>query len=425
MSDNQRRLVARLAFLSLCVLPTSLVVYQLFHQRTTGDWQNLIQAKLGINVQIDSLETPVPGMTIFHGIRMLDAAGDIPAELNKVTLIAGDRRQLIVDQPVTLAPPVLANLVRQCNDQFTQIGFDNHPWQIIFDGGVTVVGDDDTSGFGVVLKPVQIDVQKQEGAVFTSVQMRIPSQESSESADPPNVLKFTIAQSLVGQGQNITIDTGTTGYLPCQFASTWIADVKHLGSESYFSGQINLHIDPNEWVDGHVQGMIGQIQLEDLVKPFGHRLDGLGHVTRLNCDIVQSRIEQMSGNIRSAYPGYVGTALLQAARQYLGIGTAEEFRNQVVAFGQFDFDWRIAGGQLSISKADDGIIALDSQGGNLAVCQNRQPIRLEQFAEFLVQPRGDSKLHDETMLLLGRFHYPSARTAELDIPAVGQPTEYR
>ena len=91
MSDNQRRIVSRLAFLFLCLLPTGFVVYQLLHQPTVFDWQAALQAKLGWNVQIDHMETPVPGTVIFHGVQIKDASGAVPAELNKVTLVTGKR----------------------------------------------------------------------------------------------------------------------------------------------------------------------------------------------------------------------------------------------------------------------------------------------------------------------------------------------
>ena len=415
MSDNQRRLIARLAFIFLCLLPTGYVVYQLFHQPTASDWQELVQAKLGWNITIDHLETPVPGTAIFYGIRIQDAAGDIPAELNKVTLVTGKRHQLIIDHPVTMTPEALANLVVRSSDQFTQIGFESRAWQIIFNGGMTVAADEDLHENRIALRPAQIDVQKQGDTVHATMQMRIPSQEAAAN---PNILTCTLKQNLLGKGKIIEIDTGPAGYLPTQFAGRWVKEVQHLGDSSYFSGQIKVHVDQNQMVGGHVEGMVGHIDLQNLVRPYGHTLRGHGDIRHLNCNIVQSRIKDISGNLSSQHQGIVGNRLLLAAQNHLGLGSYDRSDNEFVRFGNFDFDWRIRDGELSVAPGPQStsanVIAHDRYGKKLLACPRAHQVPVRQLASFLVPPTSPTNLNQETVALLSRFHLPKARTARLD-----------
>lgn len=420
MSDNQRRIVSRLAFLFLCLLPTGFVVYQLLHQPTVFDWQAALQAKLGWNVQIDHMETPVPGTVIFHGVQIKDASGAVPAELNKVTLVTGKRHQLIIDHAVNLSPESLAYLVRLSGDQFSQIGFDSRPWQIIFNGGLTVVDEANVADVGVRLKPAQIDVQRVDGVVNATMQMRIPSQES-DNHSPANIMTCSFEQNLFDKRKIIEVKTGPAGYLPSQFARPWLKEVHHFGDESYFSGSVTIAVDAHENVDARIVGVVGLINLENLVQPYGHVLRGRGEIVDFDCKIVDSRIKHIAGNLRSTYQGQVGRELLWAAQQHLGIPSYDKTNSDIVTFGDFSFDWQISDGELTVARdlavaprEQNNVIARDVQGNNLLVSPNGHAVPIHQFASFLVPATTAPGVHEETVSLLSRFHFPKARMADLD-----------
>ena len=414
MSDNQRRIIARLAFLFLCLLPTGFVVYQLLHQPTVHDWQATLQAKLGWNVQIDHMETPVPGTVIFHDVQIKDASGTVPAKLNKVTLVTGKRHQLIIDHAVELSPESLAYLVRLSGDQFTQIGFDSRPWQIIFNAGLKVVDHSEVANVGVMLKPAQIDVQSADGAVYATMQMRIPSQETDDPASE-NILTCSFEQNLFDKRKIIELNTGSTGYIPSQFARAWLKEVHHFGDKSYFSGRVKISVDPSENLNARITGLIGQIYLDDLVRPYGHTLRGRGEIKNFDCTIVDSRIKHISGNLSSPSHGQVGRGLLRAAEQHLGIASYDRNENEDVSFGNFSLDWKILDGELSIdNQRQNNVIARDTRGNNLLVSPVGHTVPVHQFASFLVPATTAPGVHQETVSLLSRFHFPTARTTELD-----------
>lgn len=72
MSDDQRRAFCRILFLLACVLPTAGITYWICHPQTAGSWERSIQAELGIETKIHSIETPGPYVTILRGVEFSD-----------------------------------------------------------------------------------------------------------------------------------------------------------------------------------------------------------------------------------------------------------------------------------------------------------------------------------------------------------------
>ena len=72
MSDNQRRALCRVLFFLSCVLPTAGILYWICHPQTAANWERLIQAQIGIETKIHSIETPGPYVTILRGVEFRD-----------------------------------------------------------------------------------------------------------------------------------------------------------------------------------------------------------------------------------------------------------------------------------------------------------------------------------------------------------------
>lgn len=70
LTDNQSRHLCRWAFLTLCVLPTVLVIFFATRVWTAEDWELMIAASLNLDVEIERVENPLPGQTILHEVRL-------------------------------------------------------------------------------------------------------------------------------------------------------------------------------------------------------------------------------------------------------------------------------------------------------------------------------------------------------------------
>lgn len=95
MSDHQRRFVCRIVFLLLCLLPTGVTGYWICHPQTSEGWAQAIQAELGIETEVGSIETPGPYETILRDVRFLDG-DDVLFETVEVRIRFGEQNRITI-----------------------------------------------------------------------------------------------------------------------------------------------------------------------------------------------------------------------------------------------------------------------------------------------------------------------------------------
>lgn len=83
MSDRSRRWICRLLFALLCVTPTLWVWLRIANRPQSAHWQTLLELQLGFPVEIDSVSTPVPDLTVLQGVRLLHPETGTLAEINR------------------------------------------------------------------------------------------------------------------------------------------------------------------------------------------------------------------------------------------------------------------------------------------------------------------------------------------------------
>lgn len=111
MSDNQRRVYCRILFLALCLLPTSITSYWICHPQTSAGWSQAIQAKLGVETEIGSIETPGPYKTILRNVRFLDGE-EVLFSTPEVHIELGDRLWNSQKQNRVVVPYLVGDLDR-------------------------------------------------------------------------------------------------------------------------------------------------------------------------------------------------------------------------------------------------------------------------------------------------------------------------
>ncbi len=140
MSDNQRRAICRILFLTLCVLPTSAIGYWICHPQTAHGWERAIQAQLGITTSIDSVETPGPYVTVLRGLKFLDLDGETLFKTVTTKIEYGREFNQIVfpDKVHGLTNEGLSFLVR-CIDQnvIRKQSTEKH-WILVFEKNATI-----------------------------------------------------------------------------------------------------------------------------------------------------------------------------------------------------------------------------------------------------------------------------------------------
>ena len=102
MSDERRRAICRTSFLCCCVIPTLMVFYFILHPFSQQDWEQFLEAQLGLDVEIESVERTGPWNTILRGVVLRGDTENESVAATEVRIMHGSRIEISVPQPVQL-----------------------------------------------------------------------------------------------------------------------------------------------------------------------------------------------------------------------------------------------------------------------------------------------------------------------------------
>ena len=274
-SDNQKRIVCRLAFLLLCALPTAVIVYRIMHPQTADQWEQRIQAQLGVRTHIDSVETPGPYETILRGLEFFDADRKILIA-TELRILFGEVNQIWIDHPVRLDSNGLQYLVDQVNQQLIRSHTVQPRWVVMVDSAVVesnIVMDDH---FGtpkrreLMLENLAIDMESSANNTTARMDFHLVDPTVPVPTGNPNIVSCSIQRERVpavpgtaagSAPQWVTLNTGTDA-LPCWLVSEWLPEiVQNLGTEVTFSGGVEVDTNAPD-LQGQAAGQFSQVDLQ-------------------------------------------------------------------------------------------------------------------------------------------------------------------
>jgi hypothetical protein len=106
LSDKQRRLVCRLLFSLVCLLPTCLTAYLLVHRMTAKDWARIIKAETRLGLQFNEIETPTPSRLRLQNVRFTNPGLEEIPEISAVEIAFAETNTVRI--PGTLRLPASA-----------------------------------------------------------------------------------------------------------------------------------------------------------------------------------------------------------------------------------------------------------------------------------------------------------------------------
>ncbi|MEQ1907090.1 MAG: hypothetical protein ABL888_23090, partial [Pirellulaceae bacterium] len=106
LSDKQRRLVCRLLFSLVCLLPTCLTAYLLTHRMTAKDWARIIKAETRLGLQFNEIETPTPSRLRLQNVRFTNPGLEEIPEISSVEIAFAETNTVRI--PGTLRLPASA-----------------------------------------------------------------------------------------------------------------------------------------------------------------------------------------------------------------------------------------------------------------------------------------------------------------------------
>ena len=274
-SDNQKRIFCRLAFLLICAIPTALTVYWILHPQTADQWEQRIQAQLGVRTHIDSVETPGPRETILRGLEFFDADRKILIA-TELRILFGKINQIRIDHPVRVDSSGLQYIVDQINQQLIRSHTVQPRWIVTIDSAVVesnIVMDDH---FGtpkrreLMLEKLVIDMESDASDTTARMDFQLVDPTAPVPAGNPNMVSCSIERERVPPvpgvslpQQWVTLNTGTEA-LPCWLVSEWLPEIiQNLGTEVTFSGGAQIETSSPD-LHGQAEGRLALVDLQQV-----------------------------------------------------------------------------------------------------------------------------------------------------------------
>jgi hypothetical protein len=110
------------------------------------------------------------------------------------------------------------------------------------------------------------------------------------------------------------VRTGATP-LPCSLFADYCPPLARLGSECRFQGSVWAEESGDSW-DGEIAGRFQQVDLQQLLAPFPHKLSGAAEVTLTHARFRSGRLTGAAGSLH-AHGGVVSTSLLSTIGEAL------------------------------------------------------------------------------------------------------------
>jgi hypothetical protein len=254
LSDNQRRLICRLVFLLGCLAPTLSVVYWVFHRPTAADWARTIKAELGVQATIDSIETPLPGVTLLRGVKFFDPEVGTLFEATEVGIeIAERENRVIINQNLTVTNTGLIKLVQLINDHPIRRHVADRPWQFSLNGQTTIYDKNSSLHYGQPLvRTLTIEQTQLDLVPFpnkTELNVRFQLAENSRLREAQNrPFPQPFINAFLGRGHpyangqsELVVKLETRGSsLPCWLVDELVPELRDLGKETCFEGSLEL-----------------------------------------------------------------------------------------------------------------------------------------------------------------------------------------
>ncbi len=369
MSDNNRRFACRLLFLLLCAGPTLLMTYWLTHRPGVTDWQEAIQAYLGLEINIDSLETPYPGETILRGVRIEQPFGAATYQVNEITIQTGNTNCVYINDLVSAAPEDLLRLLQQTSQHAFQLGHISEPWQIVFQT-MAIDPNPESPDLGLILSPIQVDVSQDSRGVTATAHF----QKANLDSTSPMQCRVFYPRDHDKLRQEIELDTGTS-HLPCWLVDKLVGELANMGELATFCGTASLLVDTENRVSGRFNGLFDNINLQRLGEPVHQRLSGMAQANILDCEIVENRIRRLHAKLECAEGGWISPQVLLSAQHHLNLlSLTDRPRNQFVEYSSFGFEFLL-------DPPNDQFLIVDTREDGLIFDQNDQPLMQCSYVE--------------------------------------------
>lgn len=339
MSDNSRRTVCRLAFILLCALPLSLVIYRIVHPVSNTQWQQAIKANLGVATQIGSVETPLPFVTVFHDIKFTDPELE-DIRLDKVKIVSGTTNEVIIEHPVQIDASALATISQRLRDSLMRTHAASNAWKISL--------NQTTILHPAIELPNHLELSSVSVSVFPYPDQTTAHVVATRADSPDNDIELSLRRIRNKQEpeEQFVIDTDEV-YLPCWLMHDFWTQSKSFGTGSAFAGSFEITRVGKTWSCNVLpNSRIDFMDLQSLSGMFAKDVTGLCQSTIRSCEVIDGKIVELDIKLQCKNTTIDATTV-RLAEQFLD---AQWLRNTPTqSFAMLELDFQYVDGKISIA----------------------------------------------------------------------------
>ncbi len=377
MHERTQRAVARLLFALLCALPTLLTFVAVVVSFTPWyvnyrrhEWERELSRRIGLSVEIESLEHPAPATVRLGGVRLLEPETQREvARVHTVTWVTtADKSALRLSQP-ELQSAMLPYTWRMIHERFLcQPDLTDLPMRMAADD-LTI----HSSTGPLTLRDVDAWLRPAPGRVEATFQ-GVPASRDDQSAFHISVVRNRNSK---GPTTDWTMKSGDLP-LACSALADYLPVLKALGPEATFQGMMKWQVDDRGWAIDLGGSRFDFVDLGTAMQDVPHRLTGLATIKLDRCQFEPGTSLDLSGTL-TAGAGFVSQSLMQSLADQLSFQVAPmipgdqrdwPYETLALRFDLFGSQMTLAGichQQRGCEQLPEGIVFAGGRRG-LAAC---------------------------------------------------------
>lgn len=323
MHDRTRRLICRVAFFALCLLPAA-GIFAWTGLRGGKSHTRACAAELsravGLQVTCAAVAYPRPGVVLYQGVELCDPETAAPLARMRFLETAGSANASawVASQPELDAAnlrdfwQLVDRRLREASQTASTTRLSAAEATLDWPAGsqtlTDVLGQLSMPGAGGEPRTATLSFRIAGLDSADPIRLLVTRERDEatvDSASPVNVRLKTI------------IELHTSGAaLPCAMLAVPLGVANRLGAAAKFRGSVWATETADGW-DGELSGQFTDVDLQCLVsEQFPHRLGGTAEITVQKARFRRGRLEEAAGSFASG-PGVVSQSFVAAAVEYL------------------------------------------------------------------------------------------------------------
>ena len=400
ISDNHRRMICRSSFILFCFVPTFAVFYLILHPFSTHDWEQLIEAKSGFAVEIDSVENVGPWETVLRDVKLSDVELGELITATEVRIRIGDSIDVTVEHPTKTRAVAIHKIAESLQTKLIRSHAIDRPIKFRFLGAMNIRSEQ--SPENLVAHSIEIDVFNDEGNCANIFMKTGPP-------DNPNApIEAAIHRQLDTNGETIKAFFFTQNQeVPCWLLTGFAPQLEQLGKAASFNGVLECrssNSDSGQNLDTFLSGRFQRIDLSKVTRETS-QISGYANAA-INCKIHNDKIHEFHTNV-DCTNGEFSKEFLAIAENHLGLRVDPDSRNLDTPFDSLKFGIDYVEGRVSYSSPN-GVFAFDVNGRSLVESRTPLDCRLQDLASYLFPKSTPAELNNQQVKFLSYFHLPES-----------------